>query len=70
MALVSIAAVGSGWILGSSFYDFLYPKPYPPDTAGLNVMIEGLVTPETTGNIGTKIEQELYPRYSLKPSSR
>ena len=40
MALVSIAAVGSGWILGSNFYDFLYPKPYPSDTAGLNVMIE------------------------------
>jgi hypothetical protein len=70
MAIVSVAAVGSGWILGSNFYDFLYPKAYPPDTAGLNVMIESLVIPETTGNIGTKIEQELYRRYSLKPASR
>ena len=54
--LVIIGVLGLGWGGGLTLYDFLYPKELePPDTSGLNVIIEGIISNQSTKNEQTQI---------------
>jgi hypothetical protein len=58
MAIIFTGSLGLGWVSGLNLYEYVYPKqPETADVPGLNVMIQGVLNSEVTGNISTKSAQ-------------